>query len=317
MSRPHLILHAGLHKTGTTALQRFAASHRERLRERGLWYPTYEPVRQTPCGAHNLLAHSLGCTRKAARFSPTEIRQLVSHWHDRADNRSLLVSAEAFCRHVTPGAGPDWIEQRVCYLERVASALSDFDVEIVLVLRRQDQFVHSAYLENIMKATRLASLSFPEFRKVFEQGTLRYADNLEAFARVFDRVHVMRYDELKDDGRLCGNSLHKLGVDVHDLPEPGRIRESLTVDQARIKRALLPIVLSRGVNNRINALVRTPMVSRLSRGLSSNKRIDFWESDLVRRQWQQSYDAENKRILARFLPGHATLFASDDRRNAA
>jgi len=39
-----LIVHIGSHKTGTTAIQRFAASHRATLRERGLWYPSYEEI---------------------------------------------------------------------------------------------------------------------------------------------------------------------------------------------------------------------------------------------------------------------------------
>jgi len=313
MSRPRLILHAGLHKTGTTALQQFAARNRERLRERGLWYPTYEPVRRGPCGAHNLLAHSFACTRKSAKFSSGEIKQLVGYWHGHIGNDSLFLSAEALCRHVIPDAGPDWVEQRLRYLERVASAFSDFDVEVVFVLRRQDQFVHSAYLENIMKATRLASLSFPEFRKVFEQGNLRYEDNLNVFVRVFDRVHVMLYEDLQTDGHLCANFLRNLGFDADDLPEPGKIRESFTIDQARVKRVLLPIVVSRGVNNRVNALLRTSMVSRLSERLLRNAGIDFWEDDLVRRQWQQVYEKENERIRHRFFPGNSTLFTNDNR----
>ena len=123
---------------------------------------------------------------------------------------------------------------------------SGFDVGLVFVLCRSDRLVHSAYPENIMKATHLASLLFPECREVFERGNLGYGDNRNVFVRVFDRVRVVVYDNLQTDGSLGANFLRRLGFDIHYLPEPGKIRESFTIDQARGKRALLLIVMSRG-----------------------------------------------------------------------
>ena len=37
--RPVIIVHLGMHKTGTTSIQHFLARHRRRLREAGILYP--------------------------------------------------------------------------------------------------------------------------------------------------------------------------------------------------------------------------------------------------------------------------------------
>lgn len=202
-------------------------------------------------------------------------------------------------------------------MQRVTSALCDFDVEIVLVLRRQDEFVHSPYIENIMKATPISFLSFPQFREEFEQRSLRFEDNLNVFLEVFGRMHVMLYDELRSDGRLCANFMRRISFDVDDLPEPGMVRESLTVGQARLKRALLPLVISRRVNNGINTLVRSSMLARMTERLESDSATGFWKSVRARRKWQQRYDAENERIRERFFPGRAELFASERKATVA
>lgn len=211
---------------------------------------------------------------------------------------------------------PTRAQRRAGRLDEAKTALSrasnggfsDFVVEIVLVLRRQDQFIHSAYLENIMEATPLASLSFREFREAFVQAGLRYEDNLRAFQKTFGRVRVMVYENLRNDGRLCRNFLREIGFDMDDLAEPGKVRESLTIRQARLKRSILPLVVARGVNRRINSLVRSYPATRLAQYLWPHMEAGFWGSELERRQWQRNYDAQNERIRQRFLPAHPILF---------
>jgi hypothetical protein len=49
-----VLLHAGLHKTGTTALQQFLCAAAERLRARGVLYPAAGRSRDWPEGHHNI-----------------------------------------------------------------------------------------------------------------------------------------------------------------------------------------------------------------------------------------------------------------------
>lgn len=306
--RPRLLLHAGLHKTGTTALQEFASTNRVLMREHGLWYPDYQPVRAESWNSHNRLAHSLAATGKSGNLSREEIGRLVSGWKNNAGGDTVLVSAEALSRHVVAMPDGDWVAQRLRFLEQVAHTFSGFAIEVVLVLRRQDRFVHSAYLENIMKATRTAALPFPQFREEFERRSLRYEDNLDAFERAFGTVHVMVYEDLLRDGRMCRNFFEALGFPVGDLAEPGPVRSSLTVSQARVKRFLRPIVFSRRMNRGVNAMVRSTPATFMARHLVPESAYGFWESETARRQWQRRYDRENERIRHRFLPQRTELF---------
>lgn len=311
MSGPRLLLHAGLHKTGTTAIQAFAAGNRDALEACGAWYPTFEPVGPVDNESHNRLAHSIAGTGKSGSFGDAEVHRLLKHWRDECGESRLVISAEALSRHVDPAGGSDWKSQRKAYLDRVASALADFEVEVVLVLRPQAEFVHSAYLENVMKASRRGSWSFARFREYLAERHLRYEDNLDAFDRAFGNVRVLVYDDLVQSGAFCSAFFEALGFTVEGLKEPGRIRRSLSARQARIKRALLPIIFTRGQNRWINAVLRKPAVTSLADRVLDDCGTGLWESSSVHREWQRRYEDENERIRARFRPDRATLFPPD------
>ena len=308
MNRPKLWLHAGLHKTGTTAIQRFAATHRAALLERGLWYPDFRPVLEESPPSHNRLAHALAGPDKPGRLSTGQIETLTRHWHEQAGDRSLLISAEALCRHIDPRGGRDWYDQRVGYLERLAEVLSGFEVEVVLVLRRQDDFAHSVYLENIMKASKRGRMSFPEFRDYLRKRHLRYEDNIAAFRERFPRLKILTYEAIAADKRLCGNFFAELGWDVTDLREPGRIRDSLSVPQARTKRAMLPLTLLPGQNRLLNRFLKWRPVEGALHRIMAGSPNGFWESERARAEWRRAYAAENERLRRCFFPERTALF---------
>lgn len=311
MNRPRLLLHAGLHKTGTTAIQAFAAGNRDALKSFGAWYPTFEPVGPTDNESHNRLAHSIAGTGKSGSFDDVEVHRLLEHWRARCGEARLVVSAEALSRHVDPAGGSDWKSRRSAYLGRVSNALAQFEVDVVLVLRRQAEFVHSAYLENIMKGSRRGSWSFARFRDYLAERHLRYEDNLDAFRHAFGNVRVLIYDDLVQSGAFCAGFFAALGFEIERLEEPGRVRRSLSARQARIKRALLPMIVARGQNRWLNAALRKPAVTRLAERMLEDRGIGLWESVSVRRDWQRRYESENERIRARFCPERATLFPID------
>lgn len=305
MNRPRLILHAGLHKTGTSAIQKFAHTNADALRERGLWYPSYAPVRDLDLASHNRLAHSIARTRKRALLSEDELAALTAYWRAHAEGCSILVSAEALCRHTVPMEAEDWAQGRDAYLERVARVLADFDVQPLLVLRRQDDFAHSSYIENIEKGRRRGQLSFAAFRDDLTRHHLRYEDNLDRFEHYFGDTRVLIYEDLRRDNSLCRTFFGALGIDTAGLAEPGWINRSLSVREARIKRRLLPFVFSRRHNATANRIARSGLLARLT---ADDAPHGFWQSADERSCFQAGYAEENERIRARFLPERATLF---------
>ena len=311
MSRPRLLLHAGFHKTGTTAIQEFAAGNREALQSLGICYPAFKPSGVAKNQSHNRLAHSLARTGKSGALDDVEVRRLLKWWRILCGEYRLFVSAEALSRHVDPVGGADWKRQRIAYLQRSGRFLADFEVEPILVLRRQADFVHSVYFENIMKASRRGFWPFARFRDYLAERHLRFEDNIDAFVEVFGNVRVLIYEDLACSDAFCARFFEDLGVDVHGLVEPGRVRASLSPGQARIKRTLLPVIFTPAQSRWINAALRNPRIKRLAERILDDGGTGMWEGVSSRNDWQRRYEQENERIRARFLPERAALFPAD------
>jgi len=127
MARHRLTLHAGLHKTGTTTLQRALHASRDTLAAQGVFYP--DPPEGT---AHNRffrpeLAHELG--HALAAFYRSECAR-------------LLLSAEDLASHFLR---PDRAEAIRSTFARA------FEIDVVIYLRRQDRLKESVYAEIVKR----------------------------------------------------------------------------------------------------------------------------------------------------------------------
>ena len=98
MSRfAHCIVHAGTHKTGTTALQDVLAARRAGLAAAGFFYPVLERGGRS----HNTLAHRLAVCADADLAA---LRDAVTCGSDRrpkaAGGATLLLSSEEFSTRI-------------------------------------------------------------------------------------------------------------------------------------------------------------------------------------------------------------------------
>ncbi|ELS02767.1 hypothetical protein Xen7305DRAFT_00024850 [Xenococcus sp. PCC 7305] len=128
-----LFLHIGLHKTGTTTLQRFLLRNRSNLRNSGYLYPQI--------GIPGKLAaqHNLGwLTINSKKANPA-----FGTWkevHEEIDNSSLdniIISAESF-----------GLANRKA-IKILKSELKFYDVKIIVYLRRQDRILESQYIQHL------------------------------------------------------------------------------------------------------------------------------------------------------------------------
>ncbi|MBN9022024.1 MAG: hypothetical protein J0H08_08010, partial [Rhizobiales bacterium] len=105
-----VVLHIGTHKTGTTAIQRFAAANRAKLRARGLWYPSYDEIKLFVHYGHHHVSHAIA-NENGNRLSLDETRRFLDHVvAKKRPGETLLISAEPFYRHVLPAEGGYWAE---------------------------------------------------------------------------------------------------------------------------------------------------------------------------------------------------------------
>ena len=116
-----LVIHAGIHRTGTTSLQRTLARNRAALLAQGVAYPGEAPN-------HQALAWELVRGQSGAR----EVLALVEA---RRRARRVVLSGEDFAIHEDLG----WL----------AAVAARHDVRVVIYLRRQDHWLMSWYNQHV------------------------------------------------------------------------------------------------------------------------------------------------------------------------
>lgn len=311
---PRLLLHVGWHKTGTTAIQSFAAHHRSALLKRGLWYPDYQPASEGRQQAHHAFA---GGFAGEGFLSSEQARALIDYWVENADKSKhlLLLSAETISRLVIGEAGEDWLLGRRRYLQTLREALSPFDVDVIVVLRRQDHYVLSMYQEYIFTGPRgvnrwidadrsdsLLPLSFQRFRGALAQTTLRYRDSLLLFEELFGRPKMMLYQELAQTGQLAGAFFHELGLNTQGLADPGVVHPSPSYEETVLKRTLWPLAALPRANAALNRFLVWAMRNFFHPSFGASPRDRLWEKGRAWFDFLDDYYEENAAIAARYFP---------------
>src|SRR6056297_317135 len=301
---PKLILHAGLHKTGTTAIQAFAAKNREALLKQGLLYPDYSPVLSKQYEAHHDFAHTIAGQGK--RLSLSEVRQLANRWAETADtaNLTVLLSSESISRHVDRKAAGTWKDKRRAYLKNLADVLFNFDITVLVVLRRQDDYVKSLFQEQVMKNTPAGRQPFSAFLKNFEKNNLqkRFYENLLLFEEISPSIKVLIYEDLIKDGQLSANFFSSLEVNPRDMAQIGIVRKSLSATETILKIFLNQAIHSKKQNREVLDCIRSPEVQSLLDRYYPNKNYDLWENHQDRKRFLDRFEEENKKIRQRYFP---------------
>ncbi|MEM6438372.1 MAG: hypothetical protein AAF763_01570 [Pseudomonadota bacterium] len=140
-----IVLHIGLHRTGTTALQAALASGGARLREKGVWFePTAQvrPVIATPLGAAAKAGPLAGAARRWARAS---IRRWVRAREDEGVRR-LVLSDETMLGLMERSLGPAGIyPDAAARLGLLAEALDGWETQAHAGLRPPAEWYPSVY----------------------------------------------------------------------------------------------------------------------------------------------------------------------------
>jgi hypothetical protein len=116
-----VVIHAGVHRTGSTSLQGFLADHREVLRNHGVCYPG-------EAQNHQPLAWAL----KRGAAGAQDVNAMIEAG---GPDQTVVFSAEDFCIHTDLG-----------WLREVARS---HDVRVVFYLRRQDHWIMSWYNQHV------------------------------------------------------------------------------------------------------------------------------------------------------------------------
>ena len=294
-----VVLHIGTHKTGTTAIQRFAAANRAKLRSRGLWYPSYDEIKLFVHYGHHHVAHAIA-NENGNRLSIDETRRFVDHVRTNLrPGETLLISAEPFYRHLLPAEGGYWA-QRKAYIERLRTFFPGDDVKVLAIVRRQDTFARSLYQERI-KVTKYRQ-TFREF--IADRQPFEYYEHFRLFEEAFGTVDVLLYEDLAAAGLINAFFSH-LGIDVANITGRPSANPSLPIELVEFKRILNGTPLSPDRLKEIGVLLldKAEKAQSISRG-----KVDWLPVDEMA-AFYDSFAETNERLRAAYLPARpAPLF---------
>lgn len=227
MSRPQVFLHIGTNKTGTSTIQRFCDSQRLRLMLDGLLYPQTGRRGRT----HHELSNALGfglnkLSAETMKDHQQKIQASLVEEVEESGADRILFSSECF---VCDGNPAD-----------VLNFFKDYDIKIVVYLRRHDEWWLSAYNQAVrtVKQPRWDwgledYLAFQMRRNTFH-GNWRHL--VDRWAAVFgnERIIVRPFEQEQNQPNLLADFFRHIGHEGISIEEIEPVNESLDEKSLRL-----------------------------------------------------------------------------------
>lgn len=298
------VIHVGTHKTGTTALQRFAASNRVELKKRGVWYPSYTEIGMFDHYGHHHLAFALS-EQAEKKLSETEARRFVEYIDgNRKNDETVLISAEPFYR-LTLGldqkttqwssSSASYWDSRDEYIAKMREIFPFDDVQILICLRRQESFARSVYQERI-KVSKFSD-SFGTFLHK-DRAICDYLGQVQAYAKHFPIVKVVTFENLLDTGDLHSSFFGLFNADVSFAKDRSVTNVSLPIEFVEFKRLINMTNISRKkadqIGKRLLYLAKKDV-------LHPARDLD-WLTFEDMAAFQGSFERDNERLRQCFVP---------------
>lgn len=239
-----LYIHIGTSKTGTTTIQTYCGINREQLKSKGVLFPImpyhYDRITENRNG-HFLYAtiyeNGVRNKEKEKQVLKQELDYIVDCFKEY-DN--VLLSEESIWWATATRRKGLWK-----YLQK-HSQQNNYQVKIIVYLRRQDQFMMSRYNQILKTDTGGGTQRFYEYFKDMNgkyKCVMNYRQRLDYMAKFFpkENIVVKRFDRSYFyNGDLNADFLHILGVEIDDtfaeLPKDENL--GISVQSGELKRVL-------------------------------------------------------------------------------
>lgn len=275
----NIFIHIGTHKTGTTTIQH-ALRQANREGNSTNWH-----FARTPRAAKKMMRASFHDLELVRSFRKDFLRALK---HVGREDKTLIFSSEAL------SGWPDSGYQNSAYLaSMLREATADHEVQVIIYLRRQDDFVESMYTQNIHQGD---SVEFPDFLAGFQgPGPLMYSRIVNDFIENFDRQNIIvrsyhdatRKGLLKDFGELVG--VAGLSKVESERKNPSYSRDALEI--AKLS------------NSNLNTVQKRQLRLALQKVMSKAYGEQFsLFSKQEREAFLQRFADDNRQIVDRYLP---------------
>jgi len=203
-------------------LFRFADANRRSLRQRGLWYPTYDVVQRGRQLAHYDVAHAI-VGRHVERFDFEGCRRYLEALgrHARADELVLLGLPGLLTCDDGADASDSGTYWHLC--ERTADAtaalVAGFDAQLLFLVRRPDRLLERQYERAVLRNGYRRSIS--TFHRA-QVPAFDLAGHINRWARRFRHIELRTIEQLARDEPPLHRLFASLGFPVDDLSAPNQ-----------------------------------------------------------------------------------------------
>lgn len=278
--KPILYLHVGVHKTGTTAIQKFLFDNADRLNEAGIFRPVTGALDNAVSWGHHELAWTLRDGDKSGLWRKARLE---------IAGKKAVVSSEEFC--LIRGAHS---------YAPVRDAFDGWSIRPICYVRRQDQLLESIYNHHVKSLGETEDIQ--SFAKRLGR-RLDYKQFIDTLEGVFGQgsVTVRVYDKREFDD-LFDDFLLQLGVNGAGWNRPATaVNPGLSSDGVR-----LMLKANRALKDAPDALKRSRAQIMREQSSPAFAAYDILSAD-EREQLMKRFQADNDEIAFRFL-GRSRLF---------
>lgn len=174
-----LYLHIGTWKTGSTTLQFYLNHFKQKLKKENIYYLSGSDKIVTD---DRIIRKFKEINIDYVKESRQKFEQILSRYND--SNASFVSSAEEFSGDPFTGYKNGHLVAEM--LRRITKGL-DLDVQIIIYLRRQDDFFESLYTHSIYLGK---SHSFEEFLNSFDDNSFQWLNIVDAFSDRFGKKNI-------------------------------------------------------------------------------------------------------------------------------
>jgi hypothetical protein len=288
----NLVIHIGIPKTGSTALQSFFARNRSPLVEKSIDYLPIGNFAEAKAGQISsgngaLVARSM-LPEKSEAYLPWSRERVGRAFMSavaRSNSATLLLSSELFA-----------LAELSAWSNLLAFCKqSDLAVTFVAVLRNQCDWVSSSYLQKI-KRHRLIQDPDEAIRRVYlEAKYLRYHSYFSELAKIADGgIHFIPYDKVSSKG-LIPAMLDRIGIT--DLSPYVQDLAPINITPSPEEIAFLRLCNQFNPDMTFSDVLATPLEQTIE-----SKPTQRWTaiSPALRDEIQAHFVEENKKLISAF-----------------
>lgn len=293
-----LVVHIGVHKTGTSTIQASLAASYDDLLKRGILYPRAGRSRSWP-GHANLPWEALDDPRHQPEHGGTDalLAEIAA-----VGPRVVILSSEEFTLNPRKPAPAEWAG-------RLYDELRVSEVQVIGYVRPQWEFLESQYPYRVRDGKE--SVPFPAFvERLLKSPRLDYPTMFGDWRRVFaDRLSVRPYDPDRFPGRDVNQDFWRAVEGLPDRPEHAMAPRNLRPGQREVEmlRLLRQTLADRGLDATAPlAPVFSAARRTLHDKLSEDPPFRGLTPELVVRIHRQ-FEESNRRFIEHFGAEHARL----------